>query len=110
MRRLRTLSVMAAIPILATACGTSGAIDSAPGANHTRAKTMRLQPGHYTFRLGGRVRVGDKIMCVTKRGLPRGGGFVEKPGYGVGSSTGFKLVVSTSGTVKITCPRHPGNV
>ena len=61
------------------------------------------------FHLGGRVRVGDKIVCVTRGGAPAGGGFVPKPGHGVASSTGFSLVVLESGKVKITCPAHPGN-
>jgi hypothetical protein len=34
---------------------------------------------------------------------------VPKPGNGVASSTGFSLVVSASGKVKIICPAHPGN-
>lgn len=69
---------------------------------------MRLKPGHYTFQLGKQVVVGDKITCMTRDGDPAGGGYVEKPGHGVGSSTEFTLNVSSDGRVTITCPAHPG--
>jgi hypothetical protein len=55
------------------------------------------------------VKIGDKIVCLTRGGAPAGGGFVPKPGHGIGSSTGFTLFVSESGKVRITCPAHPGN-
>jgi hypothetical protein len=84
----------------ATACGGSG--------THTAPASMHLKPGRYTFHLGGRVVVGDEILCVTNAYRPAGGGFVGKPGHGVGSSTGFSLVVSSSGRVRVTCPAHPG--
>jgi hypothetical protein len=89
-----------AVAALGAACGGSGT-QRAP-------ITLHLQPGHYTFQLGGRVEVGDKISCTTPTHAPAGGGFVPKPGHGVGSSTGFSLFVSSSGRVKITCPAHPG--
>lgn len=82
------------------ACGGS--------ATHRAPTSIHLKPGHYTFHLGGRGIVGEEVSCQTAAHAPAGGGFVGKPGHGVGSSTGFSLTVSSSGTVKITCPAHPG--
>ena len=103
---MRTLSIVA---VIGTACWVSASEGSAVPHTDTAQKTVRLKPGHYVFHLGGRVRVGDKIVCVTRGGAPAGGGFVPKPGHGIGSSTGFTLFVSESGKVTITCPAHPGN-
>ena len=104
-----TTLLLAAVSILATACGYfspggTGATHSAPAA-----KVLRLKPGHYTFHLGDGVYVGEKISCVTRSGAPAGGGFVPKRGHGVGSSTGFSVSTFPDGKVKITCPAHPGN-
>jgi hypothetical protein len=106
MRHIRTLSIVA---VVGMACWVS-ASDGSPvnHANHAK-KTIRFKPGHYMLHLGGRVRVGDKIVCVTRNGGPAGGVVVPKPGNGVSSSTGFSLFVSASDRVKITCPAHPGN-
>ena len=106
MRHLRTLSIVA---VVGMACWVSASLGSAVTHANSAVKTIRLKPGHYTFHLGGRVRVGDKVVCVTRSGMPAGGGFVPKPGNGVASSTGFSLVVLASGKVKVTCPAHPGN-
>jgi len=103
---MRTLSIVA---VIGTACWVSASEGSAVPHTDTAQKTVRLKPGHYVFHLGGRVKVGDKIVCVTRGGAPAGGGFVPKPGHGIGSSTGFTLFVSESGKVTITCPAHPGN-
>jgi len=103
---MRTLSIVA---VIGTACWVSASEGSAVPHTDTAKKTVRLKPGHYVFHLGGRVKVGDKIVCVTRGGAPAGGGFVPKPGHGIGSSTGFTLFVSESGKVTITCPAHPGN-
>ncbi len=103
---MRILSIVA---VIGTACWVSASEGAAVPHTGSAKKTIRLEPGHYVFHLGGRVRVGDKIVCVTRSGAPAGGGFVPKPGHGVGSSTGFSLFVSASGKVKITCPTHPGN-
>lgn len=94
---------------VATGCGSGGPGDSPPPSSVRVAKTLHLKPGHYTFHIGGRVEVGDKIICVTRDGGPAGGGYVEEPGHGVGSSTGFVLLVSPAGRVRITCPANPGN-
>jgi hypothetical protein len=102
MRLTGLIWMVVAVAALAAACGGSGA-QRAP-------MTIRLQPGSYTFHLGGRVVVGDKISCRTAAHAPAGGGYVGRPGHGVASSTGFSLTVSSSGNVKITCPAHPGNV
>jgi hypothetical protein len=106
MRHLRTLSIVA---VVGMACWVSASLGSAATHADGARNTIRLKPGHYTFHLGGRVNVGDEVLCVTRKGRPTGGGFGPKPGNGVGSSTGFSLVVSESGKVKITCPAHPGN-
>lgn len=103
---MRTLSIVA---VIGTACWASASEGAAVPHAETAKKTIRLKPGHYVFHLGGRVRVGDKIVCVTRGGAPAGGGFVPKPGHGVASSTGFSLVVLESGKVKIICPANPGN-
>ena len=96
---MRTLSILM-VGLLAAACGST----------HTPAapKTLKLQPGHYRYQLGDQVDTGDKVLCVTASGHTAGGGGVPKPGNGVGSSTGFDLEVDADGTVKITCPAHPG--
>lgn len=70
---------------------------------------LRLRPGHYTFRAGRDVRVGQRIRCFTDGGRPAGGGSVEPRGRGVGSSTGFEAITDATGRVRITCPAHPGN-
>jgi hypothetical protein len=106
MRHIRTLSIVA---VVGAAGWVSASVGSAVTHANVAVKTIRLKPGHYTFHLGGRVKVGDRVLCVTRKGRPAGGGFVPKPGNGVGSSTGFSLVVSESGKVKITCPAHSGN-
>jgi hypothetical protein len=106
MRDIRTLSIVA---VVGMACWVSASLGSAVTNADGARKTIRLKPGHYRFHLGGRVKVGDKIVCVTQNGGPAGGGFVPKRGHGVGSSTGFSLFVSASGKVKVTCPAHPGN-
>ena len=106
MRHIRTLSIVA---VVGMACWVSASLGSAVTHADGARKTIRLKPGHYTFHLGGRVKVGDKVVCVTRNGDPAGGGFVPKRGHGVGSSTGFSLFVSESGKVKVTCPAHPGN-
>ena len=106
MRHIRTLSIVA---VVGMACWVSASLGSAVTHADGARKTVRLKPGHYTFHLGGRVKVGDKVVCVTRNGDPAGGGFVPKRGHGVGSSTGFSLFVSESGKVKVTCPAHPGN-
>ena len=106
MRHIRTLSIVA---VVGMACWVSASLGSAVTHADGARKTIRLKPGHYTFHLGGRVNVGDKVVCVTQNGEPAGGGFVPKRGHGVGSSTGFSLFVSESGKVKVTCPAHPGN-
>jgi hypothetical protein len=106
MRHLRTLSIVA---VIGTACWVSASEGSAVPHTETAEKTIRLKPGHYVFHLGGRVKIGDKIVCLTRGGAPAGGGFVPKPGHGIGSSTGFTLFVSESGKVRIACPAHPGN-
>ena len=102
MRLTGLIWMVVAIAALAAACGGSGA--------QRDPMTIYLQPGSYTFHLGGRVVVGDKISCRTASRAPAGGGYVGKPGHGVGSSTGFDLSVSPSGNVKITCPAHPGTL
>ena len=106
MRHIRTLTIAA---VVGMACWVSASDGSAVGHTSMARKTIRLTPGHYTFHLGGRVKVGDRVLCRTYNGAPAGGGFVPKPGNGVASSTGFSLVVSASGKVKITCPANPGN-
>ena len=103
---MRTLSIVA---VIGTACWVSASEGAAVPHTETAKKTIRLEPGHYVFHLGGRVKVGDKIVCVIRGGAPAGGGFVPKHGHGIGSSTGFTLFVSESGKVTITCPAHPGN-
>jgi hypothetical protein len=98
-----TALVVFVLAVAAAGCGQSQG--PAP-ATHTR-QIVRLTPGHYTFRLGGRVNVGDEIRCVTRDGSPAGGGAVPTSGHGVGSSTGFSLSVS-AGEVTITCPARVG--
>ena len=87
-------------------CG-SAAADTHATASQRAPMTTKLKPGHYTFHLGGRVRAGDKIACITRSGSPAGGGYVPKSGQGVAASTGFSVSVSGAGIVKITCPAHP---
>lgn len=69
------------------------------------AATVRLHPGHYAFRLGGKVAVGDKIVCLGA-GSTSVTARVSKPGHGVGSAA-FDFDVSTlrSGRVIVHCPR-----
>jgi hypothetical protein len=55
------------------------------------------------------VNVGERVSCVTRSGRGAGGGYVEGRGHGVGSSTGFELLVFTSGRVVVVCPANPGN-
>jgi hypothetical protein len=94
----------------ATACGSTVAPDSSQApAHHHAPQPLTLKPGRYTFHLGEDVRVGDRVRCVTRSGEPAGGGGVESRGHGVGSSTGFSLMVSPSGRVVIVCPANPGN-
>ena len=67
--------------------------------------------GPFVLAAGGLVRMSMAgLGGRTESGSPAGGGFVPKPGHGVGSSTGFSLSVSGSGTVKITCPAHPSSL
>jgi hypothetical protein len=106
MRKAVTLVIVSTIT--GTASGCSWWHSDHPTTTPA-TKTVRLTPGHYSFHLGGRVRVGDKIVCVTRAGAPAGGGFVPRAGNGVGSSTGFSLNVFPSGKVTITCPANPGN-
>jgi hypothetical protein len=106
MGHIRTLSLVAVVGMACWVSASDGSVVNHP--NHAK-KTIRLKPGHYTFHLGKRVMVGNKIVCVTRNGGPAGGGVVPKPGNGVSSSTGLSLFVSASGNVKITCPVHPGN-
>ena len=106
---MKGVGALLVVVAVATGCGSAGPGDPSPPPSVRVAKTLHLKPGHYTFHLGGRVEVGDKILCVTRDGGPAGGGFVEEPGHGVGSSTGFQLTVSPGGTVRITCPANPGN-
>ena len=95
----------------AAGCGSGSAGDRSSASDaHRPPSTIELTPGHYTFHLGGRVRVGDRISCVTRSGAPAGGSGVPEPGHGVGSSTGYTITVSVAGVVKVTCPAHPGNV
>jgi hypothetical protein len=109
MRRFPIFLIVAVIPMVASGCWGYDA--GGPGSTTTQraAKTIRLTPGHYTFHLGGRVRVGDKVTCVTRGGGPAGGGFVPEPGHGVASSTGFSVRVSSTGRVGVVCPANPGN-
>lgn len=93
------------LAFLSTACGGSSPPSPATHSDPP-SRNIRLQPGTYTFPLGGRVNAGDTITCVTADGAPAGGGTVPKSG-GVGSSTGFVAVVS-SGEIRVTCPAHLG--
>jgi hypothetical protein len=74
-----------------------------------KPQTIKLQPGSYQFQLGDQVNVGDQIVCVTASGEGAGGGVVPTIGHGVASSDGFSVYVSSSGSVKVTCPANPGN-
>ena len=109
MRRVPTPLLVATVAGMATGCLGWNSDRSTGGGRNAAIKTMRLKPGHYTFHLGGRAKVGDRIVCVTRAGTPAGGRFVPNAGHGVGSSTGFSVFVASSGKVTITCPAHPGN-
>ena len=109
MKRVPICLILAVIPVLASGCWGNDSGGSAGTITHRAAKSIRLSPGHYAFHLGGRVRVGDKITCVTHDGGPAGGGFVSEPGHGVASSTGFSIRVSPTGRVGVVCPANPGN-
>jgi hypothetical protein len=108
-------SALAIALALAASCGSQ----ASPGSDHraralaagvpARARALRLEPGHYTFRLGRDVHVGERILCRTRDGVPAGGGGVEPRGRGVGSSTGFEAITSASGRVRVVCPANPGN-
>jgi hypothetical protein len=100
---------VATLMVMASGCWGWTADRSTSTATSQAVATIRLKPGRYTFHLGGRVRAGDKIVCVTRAGGAAGGGFVPEAGHGVGSSTGFTVLVSLSGKVRITCPANPGN-
>jgi hypothetical protein len=111
MRSLRLRFASATVLVLAAAACGSHTQAQAP-STHRAQTTVRLKPGHYTFVLGGsgagHLRTGDKIVCVLRNGSPAGGGIVPANGHGVGSSTGFVVMVS-GGKVKVTCPANPGN-
>ena len=81
----------------AAACGSSAV-----------PKTVVLAPGHYHYRLGHELNVGDSVKCHTASGRNAGGGTVPKAGNGVSSSTGFELSVGSDSTIAITCPAHVG--
>jgi hypothetical protein len=110
MMRFGVLLIVVAVAAIGTGCGGSSSVGSAGLTTQRPPRTIRLQPGHYTFQLGRHVQIGDKVVCVTPTHAPAGGGFVEKPGHSVAASTGFILVVSSAGRVKITCPAHPGTM
>ena len=109
--RLTFSSAVGAALLLATAaCGSYD--QTQPASEHRGPITVRLKPGQYTFGLGGsgghRLHTGDKVVCVTAAGSPAGGGIVPTNGHGVGSSTGFDMMVE-HGKVRVTCPSNPGN-
>lgn len=93
---MRTLSIVA---VIGTACWVSASEGAAVPHTETAKKTIRLKPGHYVFHLGGRVRVGDKIVWVTRSGAPPVAASCRSPG----------TVSRLAGTVRITCPANPGN-
>lgn len=110
MTRTAPLLLAATVAALASGCWAHGSGGGSPVTESKPAtKALHLKPGHYRFHLGGRVNVGDKILCVTRDGGPAGGGGVPEAGEGVSSSTGFSVFVFPSGRVKITCPANPGN-
>jgi hypothetical protein len=109
MKRMQTLLIVATISSVCTGCWGLNPGGSASTGTSPAVRIIRLNPGNYTFHLGGRINVGDKIACVTDSGAAAGGGFVPKPRHGVSSSTGFSMVVLSSGLVKVTCPANPGN-
>jgi len=98
--------------LLLAAAGCGSHLQAQPTPTDPGPITVRLQPGHYTFWLGGtgphHLRTGDRIICHTADGSPAGGGIVPANGHGVGSSTGFEVTVE-QGKVKVTCPANPGN-
>jgi len=100
---------------LAAGCGSQASPRSGPPspasdpASLPRARALHLKPGHYTFHLGRDVRVGERIVCITRNGSPAGGGGVEPRGHGVGSSTGFEAITFANGRVRVACPANPGN-
>ena len=109
MKRVPTGLLVATLAAMTTGCSGWDSHGSNGTGPNPAIKTLHLKPGHYVFHLGGRVDVGDRILCVTRSGASAGGGFVPSAGHGVGSSTGFSVFTHTSGKVKITCPANPGN-
>jgi hypothetical protein len=109
MERVRRLLLLVAVSTAAVGCGSSTSGGQGPTGSDRSPHTVRLEPGHYTFRLGGRVVSGDELSCVTRAGAPAGGGVVPARGHGVGSSTGFSVDVLKDGRVEVTCPANPGN-
>jgi hypothetical protein len=111
---IRSSSLVIAL-VMATACGSQASPHSGPSSPASdpaalpRMQVLRLEPGHYTYRLGRDVRIGEAIRCFTPSGKPAGGGGVEPRGRGVGSSTGFVAMTSPDGRVQVTCPAQPGN-
>jgi hypothetical protein len=101
---------VAALGALAVACGSASSSGSAGATGDREPRTIRLHPGHYAFPIGGRLHAGDRIVCVMRAGAAAGGASVPKPGRGVSSSTGVTVAVLMTGTVRVICPAHPGNV
>jgi hypothetical protein len=112
MKRMHSVCMVLGLVAATAACGQASSAPSTPGAvksmAHRGPRTLHLKPGHYTFHLGDRVRVGDSIRCVTAGGRPAGGGAIDKRGFGTGSSTGFSVGTAKDGTVRVVCPAHPG--
>jgi hypothetical protein len=104
---LRKLWCFVLATAAASAAGCGHGTATAPTGGERAPKTIRLGPGHYTFHLGGRVRVGDSISCVTRKGAPAGGGGVQPRGHSVFSSMGFRSSTSRRGVVRVTCPVRP---
>jgi hypothetical protein len=108
-------SAFAIALVFAAGCASAASHRSGPSspaydpAGSPHAHVLRLRPGHYTFRVGRDVRVGQRIRCLTHDGAPAGGGAVEPRGHGVGSSTGFVAITSANGRVRVSCPANPGN-
>ena len=103
--RISVLPLLAAA-VLAAGCG-AGLHSIAPASDP--ARSLRLKPGRYTFRLGHDAHVGERIRCVTRSGRPTGGAGIEPRGHGVGLSTGFEETTFRNGVVRVVCPAHPGN-
>ena len=110
--RIGFLSLVTAA-VVAAGCGAarhhSMAPASDPAGSPAVVRPLHLNPGRYTFHLGCDVRVGQRILCVTRSGRLAGGGGVEPRGHGVGSSTGFEATTFRNGRVRVVCPAHPGN-